>query len=60
MAWAKFLCEINETVVLQTASLMKSLGLKDVGYTHMNLDDCYSEKNRSASGDILASALFQS
>ncbi|KAG6810181.1 hypothetical protein H0H92_012972 [Tricholoma furcatifolium] len=26
----------------------------DVGYTHMNLDDCWSEKNRSASGDLLA------
>ncbi|GLB45187.1 putative alpha galactosidase A [Lyophyllum shimeji] len=52
--WNAYHCDINETVVLETARLMKSLGLSDVGYDHMNLDDCYSEKNRSASGDIVA------
>lgn len=29
---------------------MKSLGLQDAGYTHVNLDDCWAEKNRSAEG----------
>jgi len=33
---------------------------QDVGYTYINIDDCYSEKNRSASGDIVASASFPS
>jgi len=33
---------------------------QDVGYTYINIDDCYSEKNRSASGDIVASASFHS
>ncbi|KAG6836109.1 hypothetical protein H0H93_011221, partial [Arthromyces matolae] len=47
-------CNIDEGTVLQTATLMKSLGLRDVGYHHVNLDDCWSEKNRSASGDLVA------
>ncbi|RPD59108.1 glycoside hydrolase family 27 protein [Lentinus tigrinus ALCF2SS1-6] len=52
--WNAYHCDINETVVLQGAQLMVSLGLKDVGYTHVNIDDCYAERNRSASGDIVA------
>ena len=27
--------------------------IKDVGYTHVNIDDCWSEKNRSESGDLV-------
>ncbi|KAI8969765.1 glycoside hydrolase family 27 protein [Trametes punicea] len=53
-AWNAYHCDINETVVLQAAKFMVSLGLADVGYTHVNIDDCYAEKNRSASGDIVA------
>ncbi|KAI0822885.1 glycoside hydrolase family 27 protein [Trametes gibbosa] len=52
--WNAYHCDINETVVLQAAKLMVSLGLSDVGYKHVNIDDCYAEKNRSASGDIVA------
>ncbi|KAI0934485.1 hypothetical protein AcW1_005995 [Taiwanofungus camphoratus] len=52
--WNAYHCDINETVILQTAQLMKSLGLADLGYTSVNIDDCYSEKNRSAAGDIVA------
>ena len=59
-------CNVDETLALQTAGLMKSLGLivrahvfanndilrpwQDVGYKHFNLDDCWAEKNRSAEG----------
>jgi len=52
--WNAYYCDITEDKVLGMAKLMKSLGLIDVGYDHMNLDDCYSEKNRSSSGDIVA------
>ncbi|TDL16139.1 glycoside hydrolase [Rickenella mellea] len=52
--WNAFQCDINEARVLQTANLMKSLGLQDVGYTHVNIDDCYAQKNRSANGHIVA------
>jgi alpha-galactosidase len=52
--WNSYACNINESVILDTTRLMKEHGLLDVGYDHMNLDDCYSEKKRSPSGDIIA------
>ncbi|KAF8634242.1 hypothetical protein AX15_001000 [Amanita polypyramis BW_CC] len=52
--WNGFHCNISEDVVYNQAQAMKSLGLLDVGYTYVNIDDCYAEKNRSASGDIVA------
>ncbi|KAI0676620.1 glycoside hydrolase family 27 protein [Trametes maxima] len=55
--WNAYHCDINETIVLQDARLLVSLGLADLGYTQVNIDDCYSEKNRSASGDIVADKL---
>ncbi|KAJ7253526.1 glycoside hydrolase family 27 protein [Mycena rebaudengoi] len=52
--WNAYHCDINETVILETAQLMRSLGLADVGYNYLNIDDCYSEKQRTAAGDIVA------
>ncbi|KIL60293.1 glycoside hydrolase family 27 protein [Amanita muscaria Koide BX008] len=51
--WNAFQCNIDEDLVYGQAQAMKSLGLLDVGYTYVNIDDCYAEKNRSASGDIV-------
>ncbi|PFH48961.1 glycoside hydrolase family 27 protein [Amanita thiersii Skay4041] len=52
--WNAYHCDINETVILETAERMTSLGLKDLGYNYVNIDDCYSEKKRDAAGDIVA------
>jgi len=52
--WNAYHCDINETIIVETAHLMKSLGLMDAGYSWLNLDDCYSEKKRNANGDIIA------
>jgi alpha-galactosidase len=35
---------------LQTADLFVSLGLKDLGYNYVNIDDCWSTKSRNSSG----------
>lgn len=51
--WNAYQCNIDADLMLTTAKLMKSLGLQAVGYNYVNIDDCYSEKNRSASGDIV-------
>ncbi|XP_006456345.1 hypothetical protein AGABI2DRAFT_228269 [Agaricus bisporus var. bisporus H97] len=53
--WYAYMCEINETIVLDNAKLVKSLGLLDVGYNYINIDDCYSEKQRDSDGNIVAS-----
>ncbi|PIL29395.1 hypothetical protein GSI_09447 [Ganoderma sinense ZZ0214-1] len=55
--WNAYGCNINETIVLEAAHFLVKLGLKDVGYNRVNLDDCYAEKSRSSSGDILANAV---
>ncbi|KAI0035971.1 glycoside hydrolase family 27 protein [Vararia minispora EC-137] len=53
--WNAFACNINETLVLETASLLKSLGLADLGYNYMNIDDCWAEKERAADGSLVPS-----
>lgn len=52
--WNAYYCNINEDLIHETAELMVSLGLKDVGYNYVNIDDCYSEKKRNETGDIIA------
>ncbi|KAJ4492091.1 glycoside hydrolase [Lentinula edodes] len=55
--WNAYGCNIDEDLVLESAQLMVSLGLQAVGYEYVNIDDCYAEKNRSASGDIVADSV---
>ncbi|KAF1841932.1 glycoside hydrolase family 27 protein [Cucurbitaria berberidis CBS 394.84] len=43
-SWNEYECAINETVFLTVGELLVSLGLKDLGYTHVNIDDCWSDK----------------
>ncbi|KIK46595.1 glycoside hydrolase family 27 protein [Suillus luteus UH-Slu-Lm8-n1] len=54
--WNAYHCDIDEDLILQTAQLMKSLGLADAGYSHVNIDDCYSERSRNDDGDIVEDA----
>ncbi|KAI0726672.1 glycoside hydrolase family 27 protein [Fomitopsis betulina] len=51
--WNAYYCDINEDKILKTAELMQSLGLKDLGYDYVNVDDCYSKKQRNEDGDIV-------
>ncbi|KAJ7234227.1 glycoside hydrolase superfamily [Mycena rebaudengoi] len=51
--WNAYHCNIDQDLVLTTAKLMKSLGLLDAGYHHVNIDDCWAEKNRSDSDDLV-------
>ncbi len=37
----RFGCNINETLIRQTADLLVSTGLADKGYKFLNLDDCW-------------------
>ncbi|KAJ3860241.1 glycoside hydrolase [Lentinula novae-zelandiae] len=50
-------CNIDEDLVLEAAQLMVSLGLQTAGYEYVNIDDCYAEKNRSETGDIVANSV---
>ncbi|KAL3931877.1 MAG: hypothetical protein SGARI_004101 [Bacillariaceae sp.] len=51
-SWNKFHCGgLEESLIHDTAHAMVDLGLLDVGYTYLNLDDCW-QKYRNVSGFI--------
>ena len=43
-SWNEYACAINETVFLEVGGLLHTLGLKELGYTYVNIDDCWSNK----------------
>jgi alpha-galactosidase len=45
--------EFNDQMVRQIADLFVSKGLKDAGYTYVNLDDCWALPNRDAAGNLV-------
>ncbi|NBH04689.1 ricin-type beta-trefoil lectin domain protein [Amycolatopsis sp. SID8362] len=52
--WNTFECNINETLVKQTTDLMVSSGMRDRGYTYVNLDDCWMTRSRDGAGNLVA------
>ncbi len=51
-SWNRFACDISETLALETADALVSSGMKDAGYDHLNLDDCW-QVDRDAQGEIV-------
>ena len=52
-SWNKFQGNIDEDIIKSIADAMVSCGLKDAGYTYINIDDCWHGK-RDAGGFIQA------
>jgi len=50
--WGSVGCNVDEKAVLDIADSLVQLGLRDSGYTTIQIDDCWSNKSRSASGEI--------
>ncbi|KAH7916572.1 glycoside hydrolase [Hygrophoropsis aurantiaca] len=44
--WNAYGCSISESLVLAAANQFVSMGLKKAGYQYINIDDCWSEKDR--------------
>lgn len=44
--WNHLGCSATESTILSTANLLNSTGLLKVGYNQINLDDCWSLKER--------------
>ncbi len=40
-SWNNFGCNVDETLIRETADAMVSSGMKDAGYTYVNIDDCW-------------------
>lgn len=43
-SWNEYGCDINEEVFVEVGELLVSLGLKDLGYEYVNIDDCWSDE----------------
>jgi len=55
-SWNEYGCNIREDVFVTVAERLVSLGLKDLGYEYVNIDDCWSDKVRrrdSKTGELL-------
>lgn len=55
-SWNHFACDINETVIYETAEAFIELGLDKLGYEYVNIDDCWQERERDQDGNIAANA----
>jgi len=45
-SWNEYGCDIKETDFIKVGQLFISLGLKDLGYEYVNIDDCWSDKQK--------------
>lgn len=50
-SWNHFGCNIDEKLIRSTADAMVANGMRDAGYTNVNLDDCW-QGTRDADGTI--------
>ncbi|MGA8117462.1 MAG: NPCBM/NEW2 domain-containing protein [Actinocatenispora sp.] len=51
--WNSFGCNVDEQLIKSTADLFVSTGLKDAGYTYVNIDDCWLTHERDAGGHLV-------
>lgn len=52
-SWNFFACNINETVIKETADALISTGLAELGYVYVNIDDCWSSTKRDSKGQLI-------
>ncbi|MCO5557902.1 hypothetical protein L7F22_011475 [Adiantum nelumboides] len=49
-SWNHYNCHITESIVRNTADALVSTGLAALGYTYVNIDDCWAEMKRNRQG----------
>jgi len=51
--WYSVYCGVNAQLVEQTAQEMVADGMKAAGYDYVNIDDCWMDPSRDASGNLV-------
>lgn len=51
--WNAFGCDVSETLMKQTADVLVSSGLAAAGYRYVNIDDCWSLRERGPDGRLV-------
>jgi len=52
--WNSLGCDVSDSLLLDTSAKLVSSGLRDVGYTYVVLDDCWSEGRRESDKWLVA------
>lgn len=52
-SWNAYHCDITEDKFLTAAKALVDSGLRDAGYSYVNIDDCWSEKTGRVNGHIM-------
>ncbi|KAF3457934.1 hypothetical protein FNV43_RR02595 [Rhamnella rubrinervis] len=52
-SWNHFSCNIDEQMIKETADALVSTGLNELGYTYVNIDDCWAELVRDDKGNLV-------
>lgn len=52
-SWNSFHCDVSADLVEATADAMVASGMKEAGYTYVNIDDCWLLKQRGAHGELV-------
>ncbi|XP_065007619.1 alpha-galactosidase 1-like [Musa acuminata AAA Group] len=55
--WNHFYCDINETIIRESADALVSTGLAKLGYRYVNIDDCWAEHDRNSTGYMVPKRL---
>ncbi|MDG4825334.1 ricin-type beta-trefoil lectin domain protein [Asanoa sp. WMMD1127] len=51
-SWNNFGCNINESLIRQTADALVASGMRDLGYQYVVVDDCWFNPNRDSAGNL--------
>lgn len=51
--WNAFGCDVSEKLIKETADFFVSSGLKAAGYLYVNIDDCWSLRERGPDGKLV-------
>ncbi|HEU5471595.1 MAG TPA: NPCBM/NEW2 domain-containing protein [Actinophytocola sp.] len=51
--WNAFGCNVTDALVRATADRFVATGLRDAGYSYVNIDDCWMTRNRDAAGNLV-------
>ena len=53
-SWNQYGCDVSEELIKRQADAMVATGMKAVGYRYVNIDDCWMDVSRDASGNYRA------
>jgi len=51
--WNSFHCDISEVLIKDSVDKIKALGLDQIGYKYVNLDDCWALLERTSDGHFI-------